>query len=140
MKQTTRPLNQSELGSALHLSVCSHMMINLLDKLSYTNIYKHKLKLTSKAFLKEIEAHCEENLWNSSVANNNIDTANEQMQELVDFLGNLFLIGIASENIDPETQKSFFERIDQACEEFNIPLELKSDGSMSFREQKILID
>lgn len=140
MKQTTRPLNMAELGNALQLSVFTHCTINLLDRLSLTNIYKHKLKATAKSFLKEIELHAEENLWKTNVVNSNLDSANSQMQGLVDHLGNLFTLSVATEKLEPEQQLGFWKKVNEAFEEFNIPLELLDDGVLQFREQKVLIE
>ena len=116
-------LSPKQMGAAYKLSVAVHFMIREIDNLQETSMYRHKLKLTAKAFLKELETHSAETIW-SEGGDGDMNTVYDQMETLSNHFGNLLITAIAADRLKPGEQTMFWQDMQMSFKRHKMPLRI----------------
>lgn len=127
MTSEIRPLSPRQMGAAYKLSVAVHFLIREIDELQATSLYRHKLKMTAKAFLKELEGHAAETLWSEEGGEGDMNKVYDQMDALSNHFGNLLITAIASDRLKPGEQTMFWQDMQIAFKRHKMPLRIQ-DG------------
>lgn len=127
-----RPLNAKELSTGLVMSGAIHYLIREMDKLQHTSMFKHKIKLTGKSFLTELEKHAAEHVWSETPEGGDIDKSVDQMEEMADRVHNWLMLEIAMSNLPAGQVELFWQDLQMTFKRHKMPLRIDQYGEIEF--------
>lgn len=129
-REVLRRLNSKELMDLMLLMVAAQIVLDNIQKLEYTTVYRQTVKHKSKAFIEALEELTTSEMWSGQDDETNYRSHNAitEMAKITENIINIMAKG--KEKIHPGQQPLFWREVNLLAKKYEMPVKFSPTGDL----------